>query len=233
MTSSGTYNYSPSIGEITLYAFNLCGVRSSSLAAEHMQSAKTAINMMLSRWSNMGVNLWKVDLVTTPLVDGQSTYNVDAKTVMILDAYVSVENGDGSYTDRLIMPVSRTEYASYPNKEQQGFTTIFWFDRLINPTITLWPVPQDPSVGNPKNLKYYRVTQIEDANLGSGETADIPYRWLDALANGLAYYLARIWQPQMVPQLKAEADEAYAIAAAQDTENVAMYISPMIGGYFR
>jgi hypothetical protein len=233
MTSSGTYNFNPSIGEITLYAFNLCGVRSSSLAAEHMQSAKTAINMMLSRWSNMGVNLWKVDLVTTALVDGQSTYNVDAKTVMILDAYVAVENGDGSYTDRLIMPVSRTEYASYPNKEQQGFPTIFWFDRLINPTVTLWPVPVDPSVGNPKFLKYYRVIQIEDANMAGGETADIPYRWLDALANGLAYYLARIWQPQMVPQLKAEADEAYAIAAAQDTENVAMYISPMIGGYFR
>jgi hypothetical protein len=37
----------------------------------------------------------------------------------------------------------------------------------------------------------------------------------------------------MVPQLKAEADEAYAIAAAQDTENVAMYISPMISSYFR
>ena len=233
MTTSGTYNFNPSVGEITLYAFNLCGVRSTSLAAEHMQSAKTAINMLLSRWSNMGVNLWKVDLVTTDLVDGQSTYTVEPKTVMILDAYVSVENGDGSYTDRLIMPVSRTEYASYPNKEQQGFPTIFWFDRLINPTVTIWPVPDTVGFGSPKFLKYYRVTQVEDANLQSGETADIPYRWLDALANGLAYYLARIWQPQMVPQLKAEADEAYAIAAAQDTENVAMYISPMIGGYFR
>lgn len=233
MTSSGTYNFNPSVGEITLYAFNLCGVRPTSLAAEHMQSAKTAINMLLSRWSNMGVNLWKVDLVTTDLVDAQSTYAVEAKTVMILDAYVSVENGDGSYTDRLITPVSRSEYASYPNKEQQGFPTVFWFDRLINPTVTIWPIPSTVGAGNPTLLKYYRVIQVEDANTQSGETADIPYRWLDALANGLAYYLARIWQPQMVPQLKAEADEAYAIAAAQDTENVPMYISPMIGGYFR
>ena len=234
MTSSGTYNYSPSIGEITLYAFNLCGVRSSSLAAEHMNSAKTAINMLLSRWSNLGVNLWKVDLVTVPLVTGNDgVYNVDAKTVMILDAYISVENGDGSYTDRLIMPVSRSEYASYPNKEQQGFPTVFWFDRLINPTVTLWPIPDPVGPGNPTLLKYYRVTQVEDANIQGGETPDIPYRWLDALANGLAYYLARVWQPAMVQQLKAEADEAYAIAATQDTENVAMYISPMISGYFR
>ena len=233
MTSSGTYDFNPSIGEITLYAFNLCGVRPTSIAAEHMQSAKTAINMLLSRWSNQGVNLWKVDLVTETLVDGQSTYDVADKTVMILDAYMSVENADGSYTDRLIMPVSRSEYASYPNKAQAGFPTIFWFDRLISPTVTLWPVPQNPGVGNPKYLKYYRVTQIEDAEFAGGQTADIPYRWLDALANGLAYYLARIWQPQLVPQLKAEADEAYAIAAAQDTENVAMFISPGIAGYFR
>ena len=25
MTTSGTYNFNPSLGEITLYAFNLCG----------------------------------------------------------------------------------------------------------------------------------------------------------------------------------------------------------------
>lgn len=235
MTSSGTYAYGPSIGEITLYSFNLCGVRSTSLTQEHMSSAKTAINMLFSRWSNMGVNLWKVDKVEVDLVAGTDLYNVDPDTIMILDAYVSVPNDDeaNSYTDRLIMPISRSEYASYPNKKQEGFPTVFWFDRLINPTITLWPVPQTQGSGNPTKLKYYRVIQIQDAGLTNGQTPDIPYRWLDALANGLAYYLARIWQPQAVPQLKAEADEAYAIAAAQDTENVALYISPMIAGYFR
>ena len=245
MTTSGSFSYNPSIGEITLYAFNLCGVRGTALTQEYMTSARTAINMLLSRWSNMGVNLWEVDLVTTSLVQGQSVYNVDANTVMILDAYVSVPDGIGGYTDRLIMPVSRSEYASYPNKTQQGFPTVFWFDRLsgraapsssgidTQPTVTIWPVPDPVGSGNPTLLKYYRVTQIQNADLTSGQTPDIPYRWLDALANGLAYYLARMWQPGLVPQLKAEADEAYAIAAAQDTENVAMYISPMIGGYFR
>jgi hypothetical protein len=188
------------------------------------------MNMLLSRWSNMGVNLWKVDTETITLQAGVSTYSVPSDTVMILDMYSRTPSGTTN-TDRIMMPISRTEYASYPNKLQQGFPTVFWFDRLISPTVTVWPVPDGS--GSPTTITYYRVTQVQDANLPGGETIDVPYRWLDAFANGLAYYLARIWQPQLVGQLKQEADEAYMIAANQDTENVSVYISPMIGGYFR
>lgn len=230
MTTSGTYSYNPSIGEVVLYAFNLCQVRSTSIAQEHLNSARQAMNMMLSRWSNMGVNLWRVDTETITLTEGVSTYSVPADTVMILDMYARTPSGT-SNTDRIMMPISRTEYASYPNKAQQGFPTVFWFDRLINPTVTIWPVPDGS--GNPTTITYYRVTQIQDANLPGGETIDIPYRWLDAFANGLAYYLSRIWQPQLTAQLKAEADEAYTIASSQDVENVSVYISPQLGGYFR
>jgi hypothetical protein len=77
------------------------------------------------------------------------------------------------------------------------------------------------------------VTQIQDSNFTGGQTVDIPYRWLEAFANGLAYRLARIWNPALVQMLKAEADESYAIAAQQDTEWTSMYVSPMVSGYWR
>ena len=141
MTTSGTYAFNPGLGEIVLYAYMNLGIRPASLLQEHMDSARMATNMMLSRWANQGVNLWAVDLITTALVEGQTTYAVDASTVMILDAYTTTNQG----IDRVIMPISRTEYASYPNKEQQGFVTSFWYDRLISPTITLWPVPDGTS----------------------------------------------------------------------------------------
>ena len=230
MTTSGTYIFNPSLGEVTLYAYNLVGLRNTSLLQEHMTAARIASNMMLSRWANEGVNLWKVDLVTVPLVQGQATYNVDAKTVMILDAYMEIDNGSGQPIDRIIMPVSRTEYASYPNKEQQGFTTTYWFDRLLSPTITLWPVPDGTSA---QYLKYYRVIQIQDSNFTSGQTIDIPYLWMEAFADGLAYRLSRIWAPQLSGGLKVLADESYAIAAAQNTEYAQQYISPQIVGYYR
>lgn len=227
MSSSGTYTFNPGLGEITLFAFNLAGIRNTAILQEHMETARIATNMMLSRWANMGVNLWKVDLVTRALVTGQSTYPVDADTVVMLDAYI--ENQDG--VDRIITPISRTEYASYPNKAQEGFPTVFWFDRLISPTVTIWPVPNTDA--GPVSLKYYRVTRIQDADFANGQTLDVPYLWLEAFAYGLAFRLAQIWSPPLAMTLKPMADEAYQIAAQQNVETSNIYISPSIGGYFR
>jgi hypothetical protein len=224
MATSGTYTFNPGLGEIVLYAYQNIGVRPAALLQEHMDSARMATNMMLARWSNQGVNLWCVDLITTPLVQGTATYAVDANTVMILDAYIVSDS-----IDRIILPISRTEYASYPNKAQQGFPTTFWFDRLISPTVTLWPVPD----GSQTSLKYYRVRRLQDSNLQGGEQVEIPYLWLEAFADGLSYRLARIWAPQVAPVLKAQADESYEIAAAQGIEQAQQYISPQLSGYWR
>lgn len=226
MATSGTYTYNPSLGEMVLYSYQLIGVRPTAVLQEHMDAARTATNMMLANWSNRGVNLWAVDLITTPLVQGTTTYSVDANTVMILDAYI--EYGTPPI-DRIILPISRTEYASYPNKTQQGFPTTFWFDRLISPTVTVWPVPD----GSQTSLKYYRVRRIQDSNLQGAEQVEIPYLWLEAFVYGLAHRLAMIWAPDKVAGSKAIADEAYDIAAAQNIEQAQQYISPQISSYFR
>jgi len=229
MATSIAYNFNPALGELVLYSYNLIGVRNTAVLQEHMQSARMAANMMLSRWANQGVNLWAVDLITTPLVQGTSTYPVDANTVVILDAYIETVNGSGQPIDRLILPISRTEYASYPNKEQQGFSTTYWFDRLLSPSVTLWPVPD----GTTTSFKYYRVRQLQDANLQNGQQVEIPYLWMEAFAYGLAQRLATIWAPDKMMMLKPLADEAYSIAAAQNVETAQQYISPIISGYFR
>jgi hypothetical protein len=239
MATSDTYSFNPGLGELTLYAYNLIGIRNTALLQEHMEAARMASNMLCSRWSNMGVNLWAVDLVTTALTTGVATYAVDGNTVMILDAYVQNDDS-GANIDRIILPVSRTEYASYPNKEQQGFPTVYWFDRLISatrstgsagPTVTLWPVPNTDN--GPQYLKYYRVRQIQDSALTNGQTVEIPYLWLEAFAYGLALRLAQIWNPAAVAMIKPMADESYQIAASQNIEQAATYISPMVSGYFR
>lgn len=195
---------------------------------EHMEAARMAANMMLGRWSSEGVNLWAVDLQTVTLVQGTSTYTVPDNTVAMLDAYVTTGTGT-SAINRLILPISRTEYASYPNKQQQGFPTTYWFDRLLSPTVTLWPVPD----GNEVSFSYYRVRQIQDSNLTSGQQVEIPYYFLEAFAYGLAQRLAMIWVPEKVPLLKPLADEAYDLAARQNVETANFYISPTISSYFR
>jgi hypothetical protein len=226
MSTSGTYTFNPSLGELTIYAYQLIGVRPTALLQEHLDVARTATNMMFTRWSNQGVNLWQVDLVTVPLVQGTATYSVDANTVTMLDAYIVYGS---PAIDRIIMPISRTEYASYPNKTQQGFPTVFWFDRLLSPTVTIWPVPD----GSQTSLKYYRVVRLQDANMNGTQEVDIPPIWLEAMVYGLAERLAMIWAPEKVAIFKPSADEAYNIAAAQNVEQAQQYISPQISGYFR
>jgi hypothetical protein len=237
MTTSGTYTFNPSLGEAVINAFSRCGIRRTSLVQEHLQDARFEMNLMLSEWSNRGVNLWKVDLQTIPLVQGVSTYYAatnsvqadSARTVMVLDAYIAQGSGQSAF-DRLLMPISRTEWAQTPNKNLQAPPTTFWFDRLINPTITVWPVPDQSSQ---YTLKFYRVIQVQDAELPNGQTMDIPYRWLDAAVSGLAARLAAIYAPDRLAMLATKAEQAYQIAATQDTENVPLYIMPGLSGYYR
>jgi hypothetical protein len=226
MATSGTYTFNPGLGELTIYAYQLIGVRPTALLQEHMDSARLATNMMFTRWSNQGVNLWQVSLVTVPLVAGTATYSVDASTVVMLDAYI--EYGTPPI-DRIILPISRTEYASYPNKTQQGFPTVFWFDRLLSPTVTIWPTPD----GTQTSLKYYKVDRLQDANMNGTQEVDIPPIWLEAMAYGLAERLALIWAPEKVAIMKPMADESYQIAASQNIETAQQYISPQLSGYWR
>ena len=228
MATTGTYNYAPSLGDLTLYAFNLCGVRPTALTQEHMQSARTAANLVQAEWAARGVNLWKVELVTQSLIQAVATYNVDASIITILDAYITVGTGAAA-TDRYILPISRTEYASYANKTMQGFPTVYWLDRLQNPTLTLWPVPD----GNEVSISYYAVQQLEDAEFASAAQPDIQYYFTKAYAYALAAELAMIWAKEAFQLLSVEAEKAFEKAAEQNVENNSVFFSPTMSGYWR
>lgn len=228
MTSSGTSIFNPSAGECILHAFQQIGIRPAAILQEHMASARMAANLMQSSWSNRGVNLWRVDLQTINLVQGQATYDIPQDTITMLDAYITITNGQ-STQNRIILPISRSQYATYPNPAQQGITTVFWFDRLVSPTVTLWLVPDGTSE---QTLSYYRVTQIFDVALQGAKTLDMPYRWFDAFVDGLSARLARIWAPDRAVALDALAEKSYNIAAYQDTEQSQWFITPQLDGYF-
>lgn len=144
-------------------------------------------------------------------------------------AQIALQQVNQQPVDRVIMPISRTDYSDLPNKFQQGFPTVYWFDRLLNPTITLWQVPD----GNgPYALMYYRVTQIQDANPTMGQTLDMPNRFLEAFCSELSYHLARKWKPELEAARKQDAMIMWSEAASEDRERVPMYMSPDLTGYY-
>lgn len=223
-TTSKTFNFSPSGAEFVLAAYGRIQVRPTEITQNHMYNARMALNFILSEWSNNTPNLWEVDLQTMPLSQGVATYAVPAATVMILDLYVSINN-----IDRILWPVSRTEYASYSNKTQQGTPTVFWYDRLISQNVTFYPVPD----GNgPYTVKFYSVRQTQDADVSNGYNIEIPYRFYEAYCSGLAWKLSETYAPQLEDKMFIRYQRAMDIALKQDTENVGMTIMPGVGGYY-
>lgn len=225
MSTSGTYAFQPATGEMVMQAFARIGVSRPTITAEHVLNARFEANLMFADWSNSGPNLWTVGLVSVALVQGQSTYALDASTTDILDAYLN-----DTSTDRTVVAISRSEYASYPTKAQQGVPTVYWFNRLTAPTVTLWPVPDS---GGPYTLNYYRSRQQQDAGLLAGQTADLPYRWYDAMVWSLAARLAYAYAPDRIGAMESRAQQAYQRAADEDTEDAPMTFTPGLSSYFR
>jgi hypothetical protein len=229
MTTSGTYSFSPSLAELVLSAYSRCGIRRTALLQEHFADARMESNLLLGEWANKGINLWTIDQQTISLVQGTATYALSPETVLILDGFIRTTSS-GINTDRLIFPISRTDYASLASKQQQAPPTVFWFDRLSTPTITFWQVPD----GNgPYQFVYYQMRQTQDANLPGGLNVEIPWRFLDAFGWSLAERLAIIYAPDRAQGLAMKAKESWGIAAGANVEDVPLFVTPSLQGYFR
>lgn len=224
-TYSGQYNFAPSAGEVMMNAFGRIQIKPTEILTQHLQQATMELNLLLAKFNNATPNLWAVNLEALPLTQGVATYSLPAQTIQVLDVYVRYGG-----TDKFMFGMSRTEYATQADKSTQGPPNQFWFDRLISPTVTLYPVPD----GNgPYTMYLYIVRNIQDALLTGGMNVEVPTLWMDALVAGLAHRLARLFAPQFEQQRKADADEAWKIALDQNIENTPMYISPSLTGYFR
>ena len=224
MATSGTYSFNPPAGVLTLNAFSRIQVKRTEILPEHMENAWLESNLLQADWGADGITWWTVELVTQALTQGTATYTVPANVVSVLDLYIS--NGS---SNRLIFPFSRTDFASLAEPNQQGFPTVFWWNRVIPPTITLWPVPDGAAN---YTMSYYVYTQIQDATFRQAGNVNVHYFWLDAYTADLAHRLSRHHNPALEAIRKQDKIDAYARACKQ-VENEQMFVSPGLSGYFR
>jgi hypothetical protein len=228
MSNSGTYTFAPPIGVLTLNAFSRINVKRTELLTEHMENSYLECNLLQADWSSDGLTWWTVQQVSQPLTAGTPTYLVASNVISVLDVYVSPSNGT-SGQNRLLFPFSRTDYASLGNPAQQGFPTSFWYDRALQPTLTLWPVPDNSTT---YLMTYYIYTQQQDANLRQGGNAAVPYWWLDAYVADLAHRLSRHHAPALEAVRKQDKIDAYSRASKQ-VEPAPLYLSVGLSSYFR
>lgn len=225
---TGTTSFAPSLGESTLYALARCGVMRTAITQQHMQNATMAANLILSDWANDQVNLWKVVTNTITLTEGVSTYSLPSSTILLLEGLLRLNAGQTNQFDFFLWPLSRTEYASFPDKTTPGRTTVYWYDRLTSPTVTLWQPPSDATW----QFVYYGVVQMDDAAMANGGIIDVPYYFLKAFSDRLSAELAVIYAPDRAVALGQQADKSYEKALNRNAETVALSITPGLSGYF-
>lgn len=225
MSTSGTYAFSPNLGDLVINAFAKCGVRRTDLTNQHMSDARMEANLMMSDWAGDGINLWQVQSASFPLTQGTQSYAIPSDRVFILDVYI---RQDGF--DRLIFPISRSDYASFAQKDLQGYPTSFWYDRLIDPNMYIWPVADQ---NGQYTLTYYYMRQAMDSELSDGTQPEVPWYYLNAFADGLAARLAYIYAPERVAMLQPKYDKSWFRALQVGSENVPINLNVAMRGYFR
>lgn len=99
------------------------------------------------------------------------------------------------------------------------------------PSINIWPMPDQGSVGNPYyTFVYWRMRRVQDTGTGTSNE-DIPFRFLECLIAGLAYKLAVKLpdvDPNRIPLLKAEYEQQWTLASEEDREKAANRYVPRV-----
>lgn len=172
--------------------------------------------------------------------DNPSTVTL-AANISATDTTITVSNSDSLTTSGFIKIGNET--ISYPNidpvnnqlincaRGQNGTTAAAHTSgaalTIQNlPAINVWPTPNSP--GDQYMFVYYRMRRIQDA--GSGVSVqDIPFRFIPCMVAGLAYLLSMKLpdvDPNRVMGLKAEYEQQWELAAAEDRDTSPLRFVP-------
>lgn len=239
MTTSGTASFNLDLNNIVEEAFERCGKELRT--GYDLRTARRSLNLLTVEWANRGVNLWTIEQGSIALVENQSIYPLPVDTIDLLEHVTRTGTGQNQQ-DLAITRISVSTYATIPNKNATGRPIQVWVDRqsgatyppggrpagtntttgVDHPQIYVWPAPDQ---SNYYTFVYWRLRRIQDAGNGV-QTQDIPFRFLNCMIAGLAYYLAQKISPEMIPALKMQYDEQWKYATEEDRDKSAVRFVP-------
>lgn len=225
MALSGTKTFELDVAEYIEEAFERCGIEIRT--GYDQRTARRSLNLLLAEWANRGLNQWTIEQETITLNVNDVSYPLSASTIDVLSVVVRNPNGIGTQNqfDLTVDRISRDEYLNIPNKLSIGRPVQYFVDRQINPSIKVWPKP---------NETYYlvldKLVRMDDVSSGVN-TLQVPFRFYPCLAAGLAYYISMKKAPDRTALLKAVYDEEFERAAQEDRDRAPLQLTPVRNFY--
>ena len=243
MTTSGLTSFNLDLSELVEEAFERCGKELRT--GYDLRTARRSLNLLTIEWANRGINLWTIEQGEIAMVTGQSTYNLPADTIDLLDTVIRTGTGQNQI-DINISRISESTYSMIPTKNAQGRPIQVWINRqsgaqypaggqpagtdaatgIDYPKIVVWPTPNAP--GSQYTFVYWRMRRIQNAGNGV-TTQDIPFRFLNCMVAGLAFNLSVKLSdvaPERVLFLKQEYEQQFQLAADEDREKASIRFVP-------
>jgi hypothetical protein len=227
MTTTGTAIFNLDVNDLIEEAFERCGQELRT--GYDFRTARRSLNLLTIEWANRGINLWTIEQGSIPLYQGTITYDLPVDTIDLLDQVTRTGTGTNQQ-DLNINRISESTYSTIPNKNATGRPIQVWINRRSGattpsgvqyPQINVWPSPDQGTQASPYyTFVYWRMRRIQDAGTGV-TTQDIPFRFINCMVAGLAYYLSMKLpniDMQRATGLKAEYEQQFQLAADEDRE---------------
>jgi hypothetical protein len=138
-------------------------------------------------------------------------------------------------TSQQVIPLARLnrdDYWNLPNKQFPSQRSLqYWFDRQIEPSMYLWPVP------NNDFQMFQLLVEVQMQDVGSlTNEIYIPDRWVNCIQKQLSHSVS-MQLPDVdmtrIQYLEAQAQRAFMQASEEDRDKSPIYFQPNISYYTR
>ena len=241
-TTSGTVTFDKTFAVDDLIAEAYERIGSQVTSGYQLKSARRSLNILFQEWGNRGLHYWEVGETNIDLIEGQAEYTFYRSTgdgtssstnatsdvygvADVLEATLRTSRTSTSQADQALTKIDRSTYSALSNKLSKGTPSQYFVQRFIDKT-TLTVYPTSDSSNASKDLHFYYVKRIQDADSTYTDATDVPYRFVPCMVSGLAFYLAQKFNPQLVQQMKLLYEDELARALSEDGSSTSVHITP-------
>ena len=240
-TTSGTVTFDKTFAVDDLIAEAYERIGSQVTSGYQLKTARRSLNIMFQEWGNRGLHYWEVASANIDVIEGQAEYTFyrasgDGTSSVtnpssiygvadVLEATLRTDRTATDQADSALTKIDRSTYSALSNKLSKGTPSKYFVQRFVDKTtITVYPTADSSNAS--KDIHFYYVKRIQDADSTYTDATDVPYRFVPCMVSGLAFYLAQKFNTQLVQQMKLLYEDELARALSEDGSSTSVHITP-------